>query len=492
MMLFQGIGRRQHWTVRGLACLRVAGQSAALTGCLLSASGCLTVGPNYRGPPSSAVVNAPAARGAFISASSSAFLQRPPPNTWWRLYESPSLDELVNKALRTNADLKVAKANLERSAALVREARSLRQPFAEVDLDPSYQQLSAESYLYPAALPRIGLYDMGISVSYEIDLFGRLRRGIEAARADDEAVKAAYDLARINVIAETTGAYAQVCNTGEELAVARHLLQLQAQSTQTTRRLFDAGLAPRLDFTRSAELAAQISATIPLLEAERRNALFRLAALMGRTPSQYPRSVESCAEAPRLRHALPIGNVTELLRRRPDVREAERVLAAATARIGVAIADLYPRITLGLSAGSTGALSDILTSRTNRYGVGLGVHWQANHSIVRARIAEASAAAKGALAQFDSVVLAALRDTESALTAYSRDRERDADLATAETRAHQAQEEADELYTSGKIGFLPLLDAQRTFVSAEAASVASHGILATDEVTVFLELGGGW
>ena len=470
---------------------RNAAQLITLVSFLMCA-GCRMVGPDYRGPPPDALVNAPAAHGPFISAYGSEFVREPAPNAWWQLYDSTLLDELVNEALAANTDLRAAQANLERSAALLQQTRARRQPSVGVNFDPGYEQLSADSLLYPGSLSPTGLYDTGISVSYDLDLAGRLRRAIEAARADDDAVKAAYDLTRINVAAETTRAYAEVCNAGEQLAVARRSLQLQLQSVAVTQRLFDMGRARALDYTRSSGLAAQLRANIPSLEARRSNALYRLAALTGRPPAEYPRPVESCSEAPRLRQPLPIGDGMGLLRRRPDVREAERQLAAATARIGVATAELYPQVTLGLTAGSTGAFSNFFGERANRYGVGLGIHWQANQSVTRAQIAAAGAAAKGALAHFDGVVLAALRDTESALTAYARDQQRDEDLATAQARASEAENQARQLYTGGKIDFLSLLDAQRTLASADGALAASHADLATDQVAIFLTLGGGW
>jgi NodT family efflux transporter outer membrane factor (OMF) lipoprotein len=329
-------------------------------------------------------------------------------------------------------------------------------------------------------------------VSYELDLFGRLRRGVEAASAEDEAVRAAYDLTKVTVAAETARAYADACSAGEELGVTQHSLTLQMQSTEITRRLFEAGRAPTLDFTRSAGQVAQIKANIPTLEAERTNALFRIAALTGHLPAEYPKAIESCARAPRLLRPIPIGDGTALLRRRPDVREAERELAAATARIGVATAELYPRVTLSVTAGSTGATTDFLTAPTNRYGMGLQIHWQANRSRARARIAEAGADSKLALARFDGVVLTAFRETESALTTYSRNIQRDDDLTTARARAEEAEQQARRLYVGGKIDFLPLLDAQRSLAAADSALAASHAQLAADQITIFLALGGGW
>jgi outer membrane protein, multidrug efflux system len=464
----------------------------ALGACLLSTVGCRTVGPDYHGPPAQAAVNAPASNGPFLSSADPALSTKPAVTTWWRLYDSTLLDDLVNAAFAANTDLRMAQANLERSRALLGEARAARQPSAQINFDPSYQQLAPEGHLYPGTLPTFELYDTGVSVSYDLDLFGRLRRGVEAASAEDEAAKAAYELVKVNVAAETARAFADVCGAGEELDVARHSLELQVQSNETVRRLVEAGRAPSLDFTRSSEQVSQIQASLPALEAQRNNALYRLAALIGKPPAEYPKAVELCSQAPRLQRPIPIGDGAALLRRRPDVREAERQLAAATARIGIATADLYPDVTLGASAGSTGVLRDFLSNRTNRFGVGLGIRWEANQSFARARIAEASAAAKESLARFDGVVLAALRDTESSLQTYSRDLQRDHDQNTARARAKEAEEQASRLYMGGKSDFLSFLDAQRTLDGADEALALSHARLATDQVTLFLALGGGW
>ena len=156
-----------------------------LSACLLASPGCRMVGPDYRGPPPASVVNAPSAQGPFINASGPEFVPQSVPATWWHLYDSEVLDQLIAQAMAANTDLRAAQANLERSAALLEEARARRQPSASINFDPSYQQLSAESYLHPGSLTPTGLYDTGLSVSYEIDLVGRLRRLIEAATSDE-------------------------------------------------------------------------------------------------------------------------------------------------------------------------------------------------------------------------------------------------------------------------------------------------------------------
>lgn len=455
-------------------------------------AGCKAVGPDYHGPGPQSIVNAPTAQQSLLGARDSVFSANTPPDKWWQVFNAPVLDGLEQEAFSANRDIRVASANLERSAALLRAARAARQPSVAINVDPSYQQLSAQSYLDPSYLGPLGIYDAGIAVSYDLDLFGRLRRVVEAAEADEEAVKAGYELALVNVAAETARAYADVCSAGEQLSVAHRSLDVQTKSTSVIHDLVESGRSPVLDYTRSSVLVSQIQATIPGLEARRRSGLYRLAVLTGRTPAEYPKAIDSCEQTPRVAQPLPVGDGAQLLRRRPDVRQAERLLAAATARIGVATADLYPEVILGVGVGSTGALTSFLDRLTNRYALGVGVQWEANQSMARARIGAADATAKAALARFDGVVLVALRDTETALTNYAHEIQRDDDLAAADARAREAAQQAARLYAGGKLDFLSLLDTQRTLTDADAALAASHSEIASDQITVFLTLGGGW
>jgi outer membrane protein TolC len=253
-----------------------------------------------------------------------------------------------------------------------------------------------------------------------------------------------------------------------------------------------AGRAAALDLTRSQALVEQSRASLPQLEAERRAALFRLAALTGRPAADIPAEAERCATPPRLTRPLPVGDGAALLRRRPDVRQAERQLAAATARIGVATADLYPTISLGGSVGSIGLVQHFLAPATNAFGIGPSLTWSPNQSAARARIRGASAAADQALARFDGVVLTSLRETETALDTYAKALERDAILRAQRDQAQQALDQTRTLYQAGKLGFLPVLDAQRQLAAAESALAASETQLSANQVAIFLALGGGW
>jgi outer membrane protein, multidrug efflux system len=470
--------------------------SRGRTACLLAGvslflvDGC-TVGPNYR-IPDRALVKSPAATGAFVGGSDRSVSVAPLPPRWWQLYKSRELDTLVKEAFAENTDLRMADANLEYSRALLREATTLRQPGIAIGAGVEYAQLAGSQYLLPITLPRNTYYNADVTIGYDVDLFGGIRRGIEAARADDESVEAARDLVQVNVAAETARAYADVCGAGLQLAAARRSLALQDRSLQLTRELRKRGRAIDLDVTRSQQFVDELTAVIPSLEALRRNALYRLTTLTGRPPSEFDRSLEDCATPPRLMEPLPIGDGAALLKRRPDVREAERQLAAATAEIGVATAQLYPDITLGVSVGSLGTHSEALTSPSNFWQVGSSLAWQANRSAARARIAGANAQAKLALAHFDGTVLTALADTESALTTYRYDLQREASLKAARDKAAKVARDVERLEVGGRATSLAVIDAQRTLASAEQSLAQQQSAISEDQVAVFLALGGGW
>jgi outer membrane protein TolC len=247
-----------------------------------------------------------------------------------------------------------------------------------------------------------------------------------------------------------------------------------------------------MDITRARAQLDQVRAIAPVLEAQRQAALFRLAALTGRPPAEFPKVVAGCIAPPRLRRPIPVGDGAALLRRRPDVRQAERGLAAATARIGVATTALYPSISLGANVGSTGFVTDIGQPAANRWSFGPLISWTLPSGGERARIREANAAADAAFAKFDGVVLTALRETETDLSTYARDLDRNAELRAARDEAAQAQAQAQRLYRAGRSPYLAGLDAQRTLATTEAALATSDGQVAADQVKLFLSLGGGW
>ncbi|TPE63716.1 efflux transporter outer membrane subunit [Sandaracinobacter neustonicus] len=423
--------------------------------------------------------------GAFVSAANPAFTPQQPEGQWWRLYQDPVLDSLVADALAHNTDLRVASANLARARAVLGESRSARLPQTRVAAGASYQRADRQT---------VEGYDIGLEVAYEVDLFGRVRRSIEAAREDAAATEAARDAMRVAVVAETTRAYADAAAAAERLSVAEHSVALIDRTLSVTTKRFEAGRGTRLDVARVASLRDQQRAAVPMLRAEREAALFRLATLTGRLPADLPAEAAARQTVLRLDQAIPVGDGRALIARRPDVREAERRLAAETARIGVATADLYPTINLGGSIGATGAsLGDLFTGGPFRWLIGSLIDWSfPNQQASRARIAQAEASAAAALANFDGVVLNALQETETALSAYANELDRRIALNDARGQAEVAARLARIQLREGKIDSIELLDAERSLAQTEADLALSDSRIADKQVDLFRALGGGW
>ncbi len=466
--------------------LKRRGLSASILALGLAA--CTTAGPNYA-RPDTAVVNRPAAQGKFDSGTEKVFVDTPLPDHWWQLYGDPRLDGFVTEALAANTDLRAADANLRRADAVVAEVAAGRTLSTVLGGGTSLDR----PYTSGGNLPGTLDYNLGITLAYPLDLSGRIRRGIEAAQGDAEAVAAARDTVRVTVAAETARSYAAACTANMVLAANNRILALQRQTLGVTQRLQRGGRGTAFDVTRARTAVDQSEALIPAQIATRTAALYRLATLMGRTPADYPKDVATCARPPALTRPLPIGDGSALIRRRPDIRGAERTLAAATARIGVATANLYPQVSLGGSAGFTGPVSSLGSGNAFHVGLGPLISWSfPNRPIVRAQIAQAGASADQALAQFDSTTLEALRQTETALSAYAREGDRNAALRRAQSSAARAADQAGTLYRFGRTDFLSLLTAQAALTTAQANLAASDALLVDRQVDVFKALGGGW
>ncbi|HYI40472.1 MAG TPA: efflux transporter outer membrane subunit [Allosphingosinicella sp.] len=449
---------------------------------LLALAACTTVGPNYTSP----APTVPAQTG-FVGASSPAFTGDEPPGRWWSLLGDPVLDGLVEQALAANTDLRVAAANLAQARAVLRETRAGRLPTTNVSGGTSFAN-------QPGPGGADTIFDIGLDVGYQLDLFGRIRRATEASRADVEAVQAAFDLSRITVAAETARAYADACNFGRQLDVARDSVRIQERTFDLTRRRVEGGRGTALDTAQAGSLLEQTRAQLPTLEAERRSALYRLSVLTGRPPAEFPKAAADCATPPALSTPIPVGNGASLLARRPDIRRAERELAAATARIGVATAELYPDISLGLSAGSTaGSLGGLASGSGLRFGLGPLISWTfPNRAAARSRIAQAEAGTQAALARFDGTWLGALEETESALARYANELDRVAILRRARANSAEAARIARLRYEAGREGFQLVLEAERSLAQTETALAQAEAQRSTHLISVFLALGGGW
>jgi NodT family efflux transporter outer membrane factor (OMF) lipoprotein len=472
--------------------MKLAYRTLTLTALAAALAACTTVGPDYH-VPKEAVVKRDAANARFMGAAEQPFKSEPLPADWWRLYQDPVLDKLVAKAFAANADLRVAAANLERSHAVLEEVEEKKRPEVEMSAAPLYGRIAGASIGLPEQLPRTGIYEGEVKVAWQTDMWGRIRRAIEAAEADQEAAQAAADLAHVMVAADTTRAYAEACSAGYQLKVAQQSVDLQQKFVKLTGDRIRRGRGIAIETSRSTAQLDQLRANLPPLMARQRTALYRLAVLTGEVPSAFPAEVAQCTTPPRIAAVIPVGDGAALLRRRPDVRQAERQLAGATARIGVATAELYPNITLGASFGGVGFMKDFGDANTWKFSLGPLISWNLpSTSSARVHIAQAKAGTEGALARFDSVVLNALRETESALTVYARELDRNAMLRAARDQSALASRQTGKLFQFGRTDFLAALDADRTLATAENLLAASDAQLAADQVQLFLTLGGGW
>jgi len=407
----------------------------------------------------------------------------PVPDDWWRLYDDPVLDQLVEASLAANADLRVAYANLDGARAAQRLSDAARLPQTTIEsglgIDNSANQPSASSNVPTTD------YDLAATASWDADLFGRLRSAALAARADSDAQAAAMDGVRVAVVADTVQAYVDLCGATGGIAMVSEQVRLLERALRITNSQLAAGEVSPLEVAQAANLVATTRAAIAPLEAAQANARYRLATLAGRPPADARTNPVTCAAPPRLRDAVPVGDGTALLLRRPDVREAERRLVAATARIGVARADLYPRVNLG---GAIGLLSGGLVATASPL-----VSWSfPNQAPVRAKIAQAEATERAAFAAWDVAVLRALREVETALAAYDAEVRRNRVLIEASDQGQAYAHRAKARVRLGDAAPLLRIDADRTLAQAQLALAQSDLAVAQAQVALFRALGGGW
>lgn len=463
----------------------------------LALGGC-TVGPNYRRPetqkpPGDALTEA-SRGGTPVS-------QAALPDHWWQLYNDPALDRLVTDALKHNTDIRVAAANLARARAVLSAQRGARLPSTDVSAQYARQRGNTASATIsgfgrdgPVQNFDFDTFQLGFDVSYEVDLFGGVTRAVQAARGDTEAAAAELDAARVSVAAETARAYISACSNAAQLSVARETVDLQQKTFDLTKALHDAGRGSRADVDRADVLLAQTQSQIPGFDAEHRAALYALATLTGRAAEDIDAAAATCVTPPKLTQPIPAGDGATLIARRPDIRSAERSLAADTARVGVSIADLFPKVQL---LGNVNAFSTtgnrLLEPSAVRYSFGPLISWSfPNQKAARARIREARANADASLARFDKAVLTALNETEQSLARYAGALDRNAALARAEQSSAEAAKLSRLRFDAGADSFLQLIQAERDRADARAARAASDAAVADAQINLFKALGGGW
>jgi outer membrane protein, multidrug efflux system len=460
---------------------------------IVVAGGCV-VGPNYQPAPA----NPPA---TWISPNANELTSgTTPPVSWWACFNDVELDSLIQRAAQSNLDLRVAEARL-------RQARAVRGSSA-ADFWPAVtasgsaaRAKQSENQPLIGALPlppnfpfEYSVYQAGFDASWELDVFGGKRRALEAATADWEGAIEARNDAMVTLLAEVARNYVELRGAQQRLEIARRDLKLEEEALELTHARLQGGVATELDVTRTAALLAGMQAEIPPLETDLRAAMYGLAVLLGQSPGELVAELAPSGALPRPPPEVPIGLPSDLLRRRPDVRRAERQLAAETARIGAAKSEWFPKISLTGDAGfESVSVSKWFEPASRFWSIGPSVQWNAlDFGRVRAQVHAQTAVQEAALATYQKAVLVSLQEAEDAVVAYAQEQIRHRALADAVTENRHSVELADSLYKHGRVNYLDVLDAQRSLFQADDQLALSDQTVSLDLIALYKALGGGW
>ena len=451
----------------------------------LALSAC-AVGPNYVRPQTPVAAQ-------FAGAEPGVYGNQQTQVEFWKQFDDPTLNQLVSDSLNANYDLRIAVGRLVQSRALRNQS--------EFDLAPT---VTASGGWNKDRTPQVEdpfggaytekFYDAGFDATWELDFFGGVRRNVQARNAELQGEVANLHDAQVSVIAEVARNYFELRGEQTQLAVARANVQNQQQVLQLAQAERTAGSGTDLDVARAqAQLSTTLS-TIGPLEAAVSRSIHRLGVLTGRDPDALTGLLSEPHELPPLPHIVPVGSPADMLRRRPDIRSAEQNLEASTDMVGVAISNLFPKVTFtgsfGFAAAAPGGFG---TSGSRTYGIGPGIYWPAfDLGRVHEQIAGARAGAVIALDQYHSTVLNALEETEDALVTHARDRDQLKHAEDAASASATAARLAKIRYEGGMVDFLSVLDAERTQLQAEDALAQDRTEAATSLIAVYKALGGGW
>jgi multidrug efflux system outer membrane protein len=447
------------------------------------------VGPDYKTPVQAPVVlqNAPA--GAFSTAA--------PEADWWKAFNDPVLDGLISQSLTGNLDIRIAVARVDEARALFKDARLDQVP--RVTASGAYQKSDQQQPGSNGQRVESETYQAGFDAGWEIDLFGRVRRGVESARAEAGAARADLRDAQVTIAAEVARNYLELRGAQARLAVANRNLDTQRETLRLTKVRYDAGAGNPIDVASAQARLNATEAVIPALITAETRANYRLCVLVGKRPGELDATLVATstgngAEVTPLIAALPIGDASDLLRRRPDVQAAERRLAAQTAKVGVATADLFPRVRVtGFIGFLSGSASGLGNSASQAWSVAPSVSWPAlDLGGAHQRLKAAQARNDANLANYDQTVLRALEDLETALVAYRQQQAQLVSLTNQAAASRRAAELARIQYKEGGIDFLVLLDAERTLLAAEDSLTVAETGVNTNVVAIYKALGGGW
>ncbi len=453
----------------------------------LALSGCALVGPNYQPPeiPAPKGWQASLEGGLAAEAPDAELLAR-----WWEVFGDPLLTRLEERAVGGNLDVKAAVARVREARALRRGSRAGRAPRVDLSASAVKSRSSADSSFGMET----EIYDVGFDAGWEVDLFGAVRRRIEAAEAELAASREGVRAVLVSLAGEVAREYLEIRTLQARLRVLRRNVDLLRQVYDYTLDRYRAGLVDELAVARSRGDLEQTRARIPQLEIALAAAKNRLAVLMGEPPGGLETELREARPLPAIPATVAVGVPADMLRRRPDIRRAERQLAAQTARIGMATADLYPRLRLAGSIGLEALRPEDLPQWLSRtFRIGPSVSWNVfDGGAIRANIEAQDARAEQALFAYRKTVLAALEEVETVLTAFVKDQEQLHSLTIAKQAVDEAARLADDRYRAGIVDVFAVLDAQRAVVAVEDQLAQARGAVAKDLARLFKALGGGW
>jgi multidrug efflux system outer membrane protein len=453
-----------------------------LTGCV--------VGPNYHTPPSHPPTEWASPLGGGETNRSSTDVQ------WWKSFGDPELDSLIARAAESNLNLRAAWARV-RQARLERGlAKADFWPTIDANASYTENRYSATGLLpFPPGTPlEANLFQAGFDSAWELDIFGGTRRSVEAASAEVAAAEFGRRNLLLTVYGEVARNYVQARAFQRRLAVLRENIKAQQNVLTLTRDLFAKGLANDLDVQQGEALLATTQSQEPAFDTGFRACAYRLAVLLGRPPGALLEELSLRAPVPAAPPAVPVGLPSDLIHRRPDIQQAERQLAAATARIGVATADLFPQFSLTGDIGLESIqASDWFTAGSRYWAAGPLVQWRIfDAGRIRANIHLQTARQEEALAAYEQAVLAAFEDVENALTAYAHEQVRRQSLARAVDADEQAVRLAEQLYRNGLADFLRVLESQRSLYQSQDSLIESDQAVSSNLIALYKALGGGW
>ncbi|MEY4484145.1 MAG: hypothetical protein RL693_1597 [Verrucomicrobiota bacterium] len=450
---------------------------------LLALSSC-TVGPDYKEPETK--VDA-----TFGNAKKGSYTNDAVIAGWWKKFNDRQLNSLIELALANNHDLRIAAAHVEEAKALRSAARL--DFFPTVTSSASYinQKLSrAQSPLQSTS----EIYDGGFDASYEIDFWGRVRNNYRAALAQEESAEALRQDTMVLLTAEVARAYLELRGLQNQLSVAQRNSVNQRETLKLTESLLQGGRGTELDTARARAQLSNTLAAIPVIENSISKDMYRISVLVGSQPTALEGQLKTPKPMPTLPSIVRIGNPADLLRRRPDIRSAERLLDATTRRVGVATADLFPRVTFnGSAAIQAETFSGFGGAGIGATSFGPRITWPAfDMGRVKAQIRVSNARVEGQLATYEKTVLTALEETEDALVEFGLLRVRRNHLRDAATASEQAAKLARDRFQNGVADFLTVLDAERVMLEAQNQQAQSETATATSLVGIYKALGGGW